>query len=473
MERTVVVIGGGVAGLATAYEIVQRSRGTVDVVCFEAARRPGGNIRSDREEGFVCEWGPNGFLDNVPATLDLVERLGLARRLLPSDEAAARRYIFRAGKLRKLPGGAASFLTSDVLSWPGKLRVLTEPFRGAPRLPEEAGSVYDFAARRIGKEAASVLVDAMVSGIYAGNARALCLRSTFPKMWAMESQHGSLTRAMLARRKEAKSGAGPSGGPSGPGGRLTSFLDGLQELTDALALALGRSLRLGAAVSRVSDMGVRGFRVHPAEGAPIDASAVVLACAAPQAAALVQSMDGELARAMAGVPEASLAVVHLGFDAAELGRPLDGFGFLVPRRQGPRILGTLWTSSIFPMRAPADKALLTTMIGGAHDPEAVTLPDERLVDLVRLDLQATMGLAATPRFVRIYRHPRGIPQYDLGHQDRLEAIDSRLREHPGLFVSGNSYRGISVNACVEEAPKLAESALALVARRRSAAAATS
>ena len=473
MDRTIAVIGGGVAGLAVAYEVAERSArvpGGVRVVCLEGADRPGGNIRSDREDGFVCEWGPNGFLDNVPATLDLVRRLGMEDRLLPSDDSAAKRFIFRAGRLRKLPAGPVSFLLADILSWPGKLRVLTEPFRAAPKRPEDAGSVYDFAARRIGNEAASVLVDAMVSGIYAGDARALCLRSTFPKMWAMESEHGSLTRAMLAKRKEATRDGRPSGGPAGPGGRLTSFAAGLQELTDGLARALGPALRLGSRVRSVSDMGVRGFRIHTDEGAPLDAAAVVMACPAWFASDLVAAMDADMSRALAGIPSASLAVVHLGFENRDLAEPLDGFGFLIPRGEGPRILGTLWTSSIFPgRRAPSGTALLTCMIGGAHDPEAVALPDDRLLEIVRGDLRATMGLDAAPRFVRIYRHPRGIPQYTLGHQDRLAAISRRLEAHPGLYACGNSYRGISVNACVEEAPKIAEAALASAARREATA----
>jgi len=461
MERAVAVIGGGIAGLAVAFEIRERALaagGGPQVICLEASERPGGNIRTLREEGFTCEWGPNGFLDNVPATLDLVRRLGIERRLLPSNAAAARRFIFRDSRLRQLPAGPLSFLRSDILSWKGRLRVLLEPLARRPRTAPDDESVFDFAARRIGREAARVLVDAMVSGIYAGNAGELSIRSTFSKLETLEREHGSLTRGMLALRRERR--GKPSGGPAGPGGRLTSFLDGLQEITDHLALALGPSLRLGAQVRAVSDMGVRGFRIHMSEGAPLDVAGVVLACPSWFAAGTVESADRELARALAAIPSASVTVLHLGFEESELPAPLAGFGYLVPRGEGPRILGTLWSSSIFPMRAPAGKALLTVMIGGAHDPEAVTLPDERLLDLVRSDLKATMGIDAAPRFVRIFRHTRGIPQYTLGHEARMRTIEARLREHPGLLVCGNSYRGISLNACVEEAPRIANAAVA-------------
>ena len=468
MQRTVVVVGGGIAGLAVSYELQERSArvpGGLDVICLEASERPGGNIRTSREEGFLCEWGPNGFLDNVPATLDLVRRLGMERRLLPSNVEAARRYLFRRGKLRKLPSGAASFLTSDVLSFRGKLRVLLEPIGRRPRNGSRDESVWEFASRRIGQEAARLLVDAMVGGIYAGDVRQLSIRSTFPKLWKMEVEHGSLARAMLARRREVRPNGSKSGGPAGPGGRLTSFIDGLRELTDNLALALGPSLKLGALVRSIADMGVRGFRVYPIEGAPVDAAVVVLACPAGCATRVVETMDPEMCRAMTGIPSASLAVVHLGFAEVDLGSRPSGFGYLVPRGEGPRILGTLWASSIFPMRAAEGKVLLTSMVGGAHDPEAPDLSDERLVDLVRSDLQATMGTTARPRYVRIFRHPRGIPQYTLGHHARLATIDRRLDAHRGLLVCGNSYRGISLNSCVEEAARIADAAIALLGER--------
>jgi oxygen-dependent protoporphyrinogen oxidase len=461
----VVVIGGGVAGLTVAYEIHERARGAhteLEVVCLEASGRPGGNIRTDRDDGFVCEWGPNGFLDNAPPTLDLVRRLKIEDRLLASNAAAAIRYLFRGGRLRKLPAKPVSFLGSDVLSWGGKLRVLLEPFRRR-RDTDEDESIFDFAERRIGVEAARVLADAMVSGIYAGDARRLSLRATFPKMQAMEREHGSLFRAMTARRKETRARGGRRGGPSGPGDTLTSFREGLQELTDALAGALGSALRLRTRVTGVADLGLRGYRVYLHEGAPIDATAVVLACPAWSAAEIVAHMDSEMSQAMDAIPSVPVAVVHLGFESNEVAHPLAGFGYLVPRGEGPRILGTLWASSIFPGRTPAGKILLTSMVGGAHDGDAIRLPDDELTSIVRTDLRTTMGIEAAPRFTRVYRHPKGIPQYTLGHLDRLAVIERRLEAHSGLLVCGNSYRGISVNACVEEAPRVAEAVLRHVA----------
>jgi oxygen-dependent protoporphyrinogen oxidase len=454
--RTVVVVGAGISGLTVAFELMQRAErldSGLRIRCLESSDRAGGNIRSGRLESFLCEWGPTGFLDNAPATLTLARRLGLGERLLPAGPSAADRFIYRAGKLRRVPTTPLSFLASSILPLGGKLRLLCEPLAGS-RKGAGTETIHDFTSRRIGRQAASLLVDAMVSGIYAGDVRQLELEATFPKMRRMESEHGSLFRAMLALRKR-----GSGGGPAGPGGRLTSFRNGLQELTDALASALGERLLLNSPVESISDLGVRGLRVHLAEGAPLDADAVVLACPSWKASPMVRLMDPGLAEAMAGIPSAALAVAHLGYRSDAIGRPYEGFGFLVPRSQGPRILGGLWISSIFEGRAPEGRFLTTIMIGGAHDPGAVELGDDELIKIVLEDLAATMGIEARPFFVKLIRHPRGIPQYTLGHTERLERIASLLERHSGLWVSGNSYLGISVNACIEEAPGIAEKVL--------------
>jgi oxygen-dependent protoporphyrinogen oxidase len=467
MKPSVAVIGGGIAGLAVSYEVTQRAQRLepgVDLRCFEITDRAGGNIRTTRESGFLYEWGATGFLDNEPATVTLVRRLGLDDRSLKANAAASRRYIFRKGKLREVPLGPGAFLTSGVLSPWGKLRVLLEPVVPGRR-SDETESVHAFASRRIGRAAASVLVDAMVSGVYAGNARQLELETTFPVMRRMESEHGSLFRAMLAKRKQAKAAGETVGGPAGPGGTLTSFRDGLQELIDALAGALGPRLHLSTPVVRLSDLGTRGFRVHVREGAPLDVDAVVLACPAWHAAKLTETMDPELGGALGDIPSAALAVVHVGYRRDAVGAQPEGFGFLVPRGQGPRILGVLWPSCMFNGRAPEGSILMTVMVGGAHDPDAAGMDDDDLLRLVTEDLRKTLGIHANPYFVRIIRHPRGIPQYTLGHSARLSTIERRLAARPGLWMTGNSLRGISINACVAEASGVADATLEFLERR--------
>jgi oxygen-dependent protoporphyrinogen oxidase len=245
---------------------------------------------------------------------------------------------------------------------------------------------------------------------------------------------------------------------------LTSFKEGLGELTGALARALGERLLLRSPVDQISDLGQRGFRIHLEEGAPIDADAVVISCPAWHACDLLRAMDPDLSAALREIPSAPLAVAHLGFRRDAIGHPCAGFGFLVPRGQGPRILGALWVSTIFERRAPDGSHLLTVMIGGAHDPAVLELDDGQLIAAVLKDLSTTMGIAAKPYFTRLIRHARGIPQYTLGHPERLDRIDARIAERPGLYLSGNSYRGISVNACIEEAPGIAEDVLEHLAR---------
>jgi protoporphyrinogen/coproporphyrinogen III oxidase len=500
--KHVVIVGGGISGLTTALHLKDRSSGVpggIHITVLEASDDPGGNIRTRRKEGFIVERGPNGYLDNVTATAALVRRLGLEGEVRKADESAAKRFLYRNGKLHPLPSGPVSFLFSPVLSPPGRLRVLAEPL-ARPRPEGVDETIFDFAARRIGREAASVLIDAMVSGVFAGNVRELSLASSFPKMAAMEAEHGGLVKAMLARMKERKAakrdvavkrGRGEDveeltrpGGPAGPGGTLTSFRQGMDTLPMALARDLGGAVRCGVEVAGVERMHGPGDSVavrpvgtgpmaspeksptsHPswlirlASGEALPADAVLLAVPAPRAAPLLQGLDAALASVVSEIRTAPLAVVALAFDAAAMGGAPRGFGFLVPRGTGPRILGCLWDSSIFPGRAPDGKVLLRAMIGGAHDPEANALSDEELEGAVRRDLKAVMGLAAEPLFTRVYRWRLGIGQYTVGHQGRLDRIHTALARNPGLWVAGSSFYGISMNACIEKAGAQAEEIL--------------
>jgi oxygen-dependent protoporphyrinogen oxidase len=463
--KSVAIVGAGIAGLALAEALDRLSSASnpIDVTVFERSHRAGGNIRTQRIDGYLCEHGPNGFLDNAPATLALVRRLGLEPLVLPSSNAARRRFVFARGRLREIPTSAIAFARSDLLSVSGKLRVLAEPWARGRRDPDE--SIHAFAERRIGRDAAALLVDPMVSGIFAGDARALSLRACFPKMWEMEMQHGSLARAMLARRRQGRLPAAADTGALGaPAGRLTSFRGGMQDLVDGLVRVMGSRLRLGIPVAGIQETrtgsGSIGFVLELVGAPAVDCDAVILTGPAAQSSRLLEPLDPTLAGAIGGIATAPLAVVCLGFERAAVGCSLDGFGFLVPRGEGIRALGVLWDSSIYPGRAPAGRVLMRVMVGGAHDPDAVTLSDEELLREVRADLERTMGLTGNPVLRRVFRHPVGIPQYTIGHHARLERIESLLQSHPGLFVGGNSYRGVSMNACIAAAEPLARRVLA-------------
>ena len=444
----VAIVGAGIAGLTIARHLAVHAG--VDVLVLEQADRPGGNLRSESIDGFLCEWGPNGFLDNAPDTLALVKELGLEHALLPSDARARRRFIFRNGRLHLLPHSPASFLTSGLLSAGGKLRIAVEPF--ARRRPEGDETIHAFAARRIGPEAADALIDPMVSGIFGGDARRLSLRAALPKMWELETEHGGLFRALWARRAAARASSAPMGSPLG---RLTSFAGGIETLTTTLAAQLGARLRLATPVTAIARSGAGGWRLEIAGSQAVDADALVLTSSPAIASRLTRPLDPEMAGTLAEIPSAPLIVAALGYDVLALDHPLDGFGFLVPRREGPRILGALWDSSVYPGRAPRGQALLRVMIGGAHDPAVLDLGDDEIARIVRTDLRLVMGVSAVPRFVRVIRHPAGIPQYTVGHLDRLARIDRALERWPGLYLAGNGYRGVAINSCVADAGPLA------------------
>jgi oxygen-dependent protoporphyrinogen oxidase len=455
MAQRLTIVGGGISGLAAAFELVDRTRDRADapeVVCLEAGERPGGHVGSDQVDGFTCEWGPNGFLDNSPATPDLIRRLGIEARLQPSDPAAELRYLYRGGRLHEVPMGVGPFLRSGMLTVGEKLRLAVEGLQPAKRNGAEE-SILDFASRRIGGGAARVMVDAMVSGIYAGDSRKLSLEATFPRMAAMEREHGSLTRALLAKRKAAKAVAGPGQG------RLTSFRGGMGELIAALAAALGPRLRTGATVRAVERLGT-GYLLRLGDGTTLAADQVALTVPAWSAAPMVEGLDPALAGALGEIPSAPVVVCHLGFAEDDLAGMPRGFGFLIPRDEGLRLLGVLWASQIFPGRAPGGKALYTCMIGGARDTESIDWPDEKVVRTILDELHTTMHLHAQPVFTRIVRHRRGIPQYTLGHLDRLHRADASLARLPGLHLGGNSYRGVSANDCIRLAGTLADRMLA-------------
>jgi len=448
----VAIVGAGLSGLALGFHL---RRAGVDVCVLEARDRAGGNIRSERRDGYLCEWGPNGFLDNEPASLRLIDALGLREQLVKASDAFGTRWVVRAGKLRALPRAPLQFLRSDILSLRGKLRVLLESMQPVRRDGSDE-SVFDFAARRIGREAAQVLVDAMVTGIYAGDSRQLSLASTFPRMRELEQQHGGLFRAMRAmRRARRKAGgaAGAGGGPFGPGSTLCSFQNGMETLPLALAHTLGDALRLQAAPRALARAG-DGWMLELESGDSVQAEHVVVASPAWAAADLLRGLDANLSFELTAMPTAPVAVVFLGFADAALHSVERGFGFLVPAVEPVPILGALYESWVFPNRAPSGRVLFRVLVGGARDPQAVDATDEQLVSRALDALERVLHLQATPAMTYVVRQRRGIPQYVVGHAARLQRIEAALANHPGLALSGYSYHGVAMNACMKYAEEL-------------------
>jgi len=438
-ECKAVVLGAGVTGLCAAHYLGELI-GRANVLVCESSAHVGGTARSDLHEGFCLDWGPNGFLDREPLTLKWIDEIGLTDDLVRANEASARRFILRYGTLHEVlpPPG---FLFSPLLSVRGRLRLLKEPF--VPGKKDDAPeSIWDFGARRIGAEAADTLVSSMVSGVFGGDAKQLSLKHCFPRMAAMEREYGSLFKAMLSKKKEKGTGS-----PMGPGGVLTTFGRGMGHLSEHVASALGSRALLENGVIRIGRAG-SAYRIETAQGDTIESETVLVAMPAFAASNALRDLDSDVADAFDAIPYASIAVVCTGYDREAVDHDLRGFGFLVPRSEGKRMLGSLWTSSIFPHEAPDGKVLLRTMIGGATDPEAVACSDAELLDVVRREVHPLLRISGEAKFVRIFRHTRGIPQYTLDHGDRLERIDAAEARNPGLYFAGNAYRGVGLNDCV-------------------------
>jgi oxygen-dependent protoporphyrinogen oxidase len=337
-------------------------------------------------------------------------------------------------------------LTSGLLPPIGMLRLMLEPL--AKRHSGGDETVFDFAARRIGRHAAEILVDAMVTGVFAGDSRQLSLAATFPKMAAMEAEHGSLTRALVARMRAARRAGGRSAGPAGPGGTLTTFANGMEELPTALATRLGDRLRLNTPVRSIVPDG-RIFRLETDSGS-LEAEAVLLTVPARTAAGLLAPIAPAARESLEAVATVPIAVIMTSYPDDAFGHPLGGFGFLVPRGEHLGILGTLFCHAIFPGQAPSGRAFLRTMVGGAREPEAAGLSDEELLSRVRAAHARVLGADPEPARFWVVRWPEGISQYTVGHLQRVATAESAAHD-VGLELAGSPYRGVSVNDCITQA----------------------
>ena len=446
----VVIVGGGLSGLTTAFRLKQASPDFA-VTVLEHRDRPGGNIGTEDHDGFRVEVGPNGFLDRTPSIPELCRDLGLADRLIAGSEAARKnRYLFLDGKLRRLPGGPLGLLTTPLLSLRGKWQLLTEPFR-KKRTEGTEESVAEFVTRRAGREAADIFADALVTGIHGGDPKLLGVAAAFPRLPKMEREAGSVIRGFLRAAKQRKADARTRGEPSPGPQRMWSFREGLQVLTDALTGQLGPALRTGIRVESISpSASVASWKVYAENGRAWSADAVVLACPAPRQAAILADIDRPLADEIAGIPYNRIAVVALGYRQADCPRPANGFGYIAPQNTRRDVLGVQWCSSIYPGRAPEGCVLWRALCGGVHRAEMVDWTDEELLRAVHREMKAAMNVTGEPIFSRIARWPAAIPQYVLGHLDRVARIEAAASRHAGLFLTGNAYRGIAMGDCVDQ-----------------------
>jgi oxygen-dependent protoporphyrinogen oxidase len=466
----VVIVGGGISGLSAA-ECLVRSDVAVRVTVLEGSSRLGGPIQTERRDGFVLELGPDVVVASKPAARALCERLGIGDRLHGTNPAARGAYVLRGGRLHRLPPGLSGlmptrllpFLASGLLSPLGKARALAEPLvPGRVHGPEE--SVAEFVSRRLGREMYERLVEPLLTGIYAGDGASLSLAATFPQLAAMERAHGGLLRGLRAARRAAESRAEPSSSA------FLSLPTGMHELVEALERRLAASgrvtIRRRAEVRAVEADGTGGARVRLAAGEAIDADAVIVATPAHAAGALVRGADAPLAAELDAIVHSSTAIVTLAFDAASLGRRLDATGYVVPRAERREVMACTWSSTKFLGRAPGDAALVRLFLGGSHHPAVVDEDDASLLARARAELRETVGVRADPRFVRVVRWPKGMPQYHRGHRERVARIEQRVEaRHAWLSLAGNAYHGVGIPDCIRSGERAAERALAAVAHR--------
>jgi len=470
----VVVIGGGIAGLTTCYHILQEAREAgkkIDVTLIDKGERPGGNIRTEHTQGFLIEGGPDCFLSEKPWALKLCRKLGLDSSILPTSKLRGKTYVFSRGKLHLLPEGVIlmvptkmiPLLTSSLLTLRGKLRMAIEPF-----IPKKKGnadeSLGDFVTRRLGKEALDKIAEPLVAGVHAGDPDTMSIRSSFPKFVELEEQYGSLVKGMIARMATMKASSGSkkksTGNAANGAKKVTMFVtlkNGLGELVDKLLSEI-KDVELLSKTS-VSDMTERdggGYLIKTDTGRRIEADAVVVATPAYISAQLVRKVDLALSKKLLTIPYASTATISIGYNKKDIKHPMDGFGFVVPGSEDRGIMAASWSSIKWAGRAPEDKILMRCFVGGARRGHLVELDDTEMAGMVKAELKAMMGIDAEPVIFKIFRWRKAMPQYTIGHTERVADIKTLTEKHPGLYLTGSAYHGIGISDTTREAEATAK-----------------
>ena len=455
----VAVIGGGISGLSAALTLQEAG---CSVILIEANQRLGGKIRTDHINGFVVEAGPDSILSYKPAGLSLIERLGILDRVVNTREDGQGTFILHRGQIQPLPEGMTALVpvnirsvaTTKLLSPAGKLRMAMDYFLPARR-EETDESVGSFVRRRLGDEFYRNLAEPLLSGIYAGDADQLSLQATFPRLPQTERQHGGMIRGALAGRRRATSAS--SGSPTWS--PFISLERGLAQIIDGLQTALtGAEVRTGTRAVSLEPMSA-GYRIEIESGEAIEVDAVILATPAWVTAGLVRNIEPELAGELDGIEHVSTATVSLAYDARD-SNGKQGRGFVIPRAERRLLTAVTWSSSKFAHRAPEETALIRGYVGHAKDQESLNQSDEDLVAAVRRELAELTGIKAEPIFTRVYRWPRALPQYNLGHPELVARIEALTEEFPALTLTGAGYRGVGIPDCIEDGIRQANQVIA-------------
>ena len=453
LAKRIAVIGGGISGLAAAHRLVELGVPSSQITLIEASGRLGGTLETKYRDGFLLERGPDSFISEKPEAVALAKRLGLESRLIETNDQHRRSFIVRNGRLRPVPEGfqllAPSriwpFITTDIFSLTGKLRMAAELL-----LPRENGrqdeSLASFVRRRLGREALERMAQPMVGGIYTADPETLSLRATLPRFLDMERKHRSVILAMLRQSRVQKRGTS--------GARYSLFLSfdrGMQVLVDALADVVP-NVRLNTRVEELS-FESRTWRIKAHSGESFEADAVCLALPAYTAASLLRNVNEQLAAQLNQIKYASTATINLAYPRAAIAHPLNGFGFVVPFIEKRSLLACTFSSVKFPGRAPDDQVLLRAFAGGALQPEMFDDPETR----IEKDLCELLGIKERPLFTEVAKWERSMPQYEVGHLDRIQRIEGEVKTMPGFALAGNAYRGAGIPDCIRSGETAAES----------------
>lgn len=459
MTKTIAIIGGGITGLSTAFYLQREAQARgLDMVCtiLEAEDRIGGKIVTDHADSFVVEGGPDSFITEKPWGLSLCKDLGISHLLIPANEQQKTVYVLRHGRIVPFPGGFRltvpteiwPFLTSRLFTPWGKLRMGMDLF--LPRRHETTDeTLASFIRRRLGQEALDRIAGPLLAGIFVSDPERLSMQSTFPRLMGMERDYGSLIRAARALKKKA---AASSQQPSNPPSMFNSLKPGMGAMIEALEAQLNAIVRRNSRVIAVHKR-QEGFALGLADGTQMTAQHVVITTPAFAAADMLSGMHPALADQLRQIRFVSTATVSCAYlkEDVPADKVLNGYGVLIPASEPSRILAATWSSTKFRHRAPTDSILMRAFVGGYRDEAAAALPDQALLELVTDEFAALFGVSRPPLMHRIFRWPRANPQYDVGHLDRVTAIEKSATEIPGLHLAGSSYRGVGMPDCIHSA----------------------
>ncbi len=481
--KRIVIIGGGVTGLGAAYALKEEIAGDkdVEILLLEKTDQPGGQIKTVLEDGYVFECGPDCVISDKPATFEFAKKIGIDSEMVNTRSESGGTYILKNRRLIRMPEGVMMmiptkfkpFISTKLISWPGKIRAAMDVFIPRRKNLEDDETLASFVRRRLGQEILDVLAEPLVGGIHASDPDTMSLASTFPRFLKMEKDDRSLILAMLkAKRKMAKMKKNaPAADPDAPTKphrtMFVSFKNGMQTLTDNLAEAIGPDIiKLKTEVVKIEKLdrekGKPSYKLSLCGVGDIEADAVVLTTLSAVSAKLLDGLDPKLAATLREIPAVSSATVNLVYRSEDMPRELDTNGFLVPKVENMNVMASTWTTSKWPYRAPDGSIMLRAFVGGAFQQELVSLNDEEMVKIVRADLKDIMGVEADPLKVQITRWEKSMPQYSIGHPDRLKTIQERQSRHDGLFLTGASYLAVGVPDCLNNGRNTALAALEYV-----------